>query len=105
MTKENSKYHSGPKLLDQLSEFMITRNYSARTIQSYSSWVIRFVRFHDLKHPAEMGSKEVNEFLTGLAVTRKISPSTQNQALNAIIFMGHWCRKFGTVQFNRRITH
>jgi integron integrase len=58
-----------------------------RTEQSYVSWVKRFVLFHNKRHPRDMGPVEVRAFLTHLAVSRTVSASTQNQALNAIVFM------------------
>lgn len=54
---------------------------------TYEQWVRRFLRFHGLRHPREMGSTEVNSFLTHLAVERRVSPSTQNQALAALLFL------------------
>ena len=50
-------------------------------------WVKKFVRFHDLRHPAEMGQAEATEFLSHLATDRKVSASTQNQALSALLFL------------------
>jgi integrase len=58
-----------------------------RTEQSYVAWVKRFILFHGKRHPQEMGPTEVRAFLTHLAVNRTVSASTQNQALNAIVFM------------------
>jgi len=64
-----------------------SRHYSKRTEQAYCRWVRRFVHFHDLRHPAEMAEPEINAFLTHLAVTDKVSASTQNQALSALLFL------------------
>ena len=58
-----------------------------RTEQSYVSWAKRFILFHNKRHPREMGPVEVRAFLTYLAVSPTVSASTQNQALNAIVFM------------------
>ncbi|WJW75567.1 integron integrase [Thiohalobacter sp. IOR34] len=63
------------------------RHYSIRTEQAYVDWIKRFILFHGKRHPAEMGEAEVGEFLTYLAVRRKVAPSTQNQALNALVFL------------------
>lgn len=63
------------------------RHYSIRTEEAYLSWTLRFILFHGKRHPSEMGEKEVMEFLTDLAVTRNVAPSTQNQALNALVFL------------------
>ena len=76
-----------PKLLDQLSEALRSRHYSRRTEQTYCMWVKRFIYFHHIRHPAEMGEPEINAFLTHLAVQEKVSASTQNQALSAILFL------------------
>lgn len=76
-----------PKLLDQLREGLRARHYSRRTEQTYCSWVRRFIYFHNIRHPAEMAEKEINAFLTHLAVKEKVSASTQNQALSALLFL------------------
>jgi len=76
-----------PRLLDRMSEALRTRHYSPRTEQVYVLWVKRYIRFHKLRHPKEMGEPEVNEFLTHLAVGEKVSASTQNQALAALLFL------------------
>ena len=79
------------KLLDQLSEQIQLKHYSPRTEESYVRWVREFILFQkaesgSFRHPDEMGMSEVNQFLTYLAVDRKVAASTQNQALSAIIF-------------------
>jgi len=76
-----------PRLLDRMSEALRTRHYSPRTEQVYVLWVKRYIRFHRMRHPKEMGESEVNEFLTHLAVGEKVSASTQNQALAALLFL------------------
>ncbi len=75
------------KLEDQIREKMRFKHYSLRTEESYVGWFQRFVRFHGLRHPGEMGAAEVEAFLTDLAVTRRVVASTQNQALNALVFL------------------
>lgn len=75
------------KLLRRMKAAIRSRHYSARTEKTYISWVKRFVRFHGLRHPADMGEEEINEFLTYLAVKRNVSASTQNQALSALLFL------------------
>ncbi len=62
-------------------------HYSYRTEQAYLQWIIRFIRFHGRRHPAEMGAAEVEAFLNDLAVCRRVSASTQNQAKAAILFL------------------
>jgi site-specific recombinase XerD len=76
-----------PKLLDQLREALRSRHYSRRTEQTYCHWVRRYIHFHNVRHPAEMAEPETNAFLTYLAVKEKVSASTQNQALSALLFL------------------
>lgn len=76
-----------PKLLDQLRTEIRVRRYSIRTEQAYVRWVTRFIRFHRLRHPSEMGSQEIREFLIWLALDRKVAPSTQDQARSALLFL------------------
>jgi len=76
-----------PKLLDQLREAIRSRHYSRRTETSYCNWVKRYIYFHDVCHQAEMAEPEINAFLTHLAVKEKVSASTQNQALSALLFL------------------
>jgi len=76
-----------PKLLDRLREAIRSRHYSRRTEQTYCSWVKRFIYFHNLRHPEEMAEPEINAFLTHLAVKERVSASTQNQALSALLFL------------------
>jgi|LGVE01.1.fsa_nt_gb integrase len=86
----NKAYTSSkPRLLDQVRNRIRLKHYSIRTEQSYIHWIKRFIFFHNKRHPKEMGHIEVGEFLTHLAVQRKVSASTQNQALNAIVFLYH----------------
>ncbi|MDZ7686928.1 MAG: integron integrase [Gammaproteobacteria bacterium] len=75
------------KLLDQLNDAILTRNYSPRTATAYVGWARRYIRFHGIRHPAEMGDQEVIDFLTYLAVSRHVSANTQNQALQALVFL------------------
>jgi integron integrase len=64
-----------------------SRHYSRRTEQSYCHWVKRFIFFHNVRHPAEMAEPEINAVLTHLATNGKVSASTQNQALSALLFL------------------
>jgi len=77
----------GTKLLDRMREALCSRHYSPRTEESYCQWVKRFVFFHNVRHPAEMGEPDVNAFLTHLALKGRVSASTQNQALSALLFL------------------
>jgi integron integrase len=76
-----------PKLLDQVRDAIRTRHYSYRTEEAYVGWIRRFILFHGKRHPAEMGKQEIEQFLTALAVKRRVASSTQNQALAAILFL------------------
>ena len=75
------------RLLDQLRDRIRLKHYSIRTEDAYVDWVRRFILFHGKRHPAEMGAKEVEAFLTQLAVQRNVAASTQNQAKSAILFL------------------
>lgn len=75
------------KLLDRVRAAVRTRHYSIRTEQAYLGWIKRFILFHDKRHPQAMGEAEISAFLTHLAVDLRVSASTQNQALNALMFL------------------
>jgi len=76
-----------PRLLDRVHDATRVRHYSLRTQQTYIQWIKRFIYFHNKRHPDEMGKKEIEAFLTHLAVDRQVAASTQNQALSAILFL------------------
>ncbi|MEJ2151606.1 MAG: integron integrase [Gemmatimonadota bacterium] len=76
-----------PRLLEQVRAAIRMHGYSPRTEKAYIGWIRRFVRFHGTRHPRELGEAEVTAFLTHLAVERKVSASTQNQALSALLFL------------------
>src|SRR6202158_3331616 len=78
---------SEPKLLDQLRGRLRVKHYSIRTEQAYVDWVRRFILFHGKRHPRDLGQREVEGFLTHLAVKGRVSASTQNQAKSAILFL------------------
>lgn len=78
---------SQPRLRAAFSAAIRTRGYSYRTGKSYWYWIRYFIRFHGLRHPKTMGATEVRQFLTWLAVERDVAASTQNQALNALVFL------------------
>ncbi len=78
-----------PKLLDQVREAIRTRHYSIKTEEAYAGWIKRFILYHNKRHPAEMGEPEIGQFLSSLATDRHVSASTQNQALNALLFLYH----------------
>ena len=76
-----------PRLLDQVRDQIRLKHYSIRTERVYCEWIKRYVRFHNYRHPLEMGAPEVEAFLSDLAVRRDVSASTQNQALAALLFL------------------
>ncbi len=82
----NSKGKRSP-FLDQVRSAIRVRHYSYSTEQTYLDWIRRFIFFHNKRHPAEMAEPEVAAYLSHLALERNVAASTQNQALNAIVFM------------------
>ena len=76
-----------PKLLDRVRAVIQTLHYSIRTEDAYIRWIKRFIRFHGKRHPLEMGGREVEAFLTHLAVEGNVAASTQNQAMSALLFL------------------
>ena len=76
-----------PRLREQFRNVIRVNHYSIRTEKSYWYWVRFFLRYHRMRHPLDMGPTEVNEFLTWLAVSRHVAAATQNQALNALVFL------------------
>src|ERR1700727_2924642 len=77
----------GRGLLEVARENMRTRHFAYRTEKAYLSWIRRYLRFHNRRHPREMGAAEIESFLTHLAVDSHVSASTQNQALQALLFL------------------
>ena len=75
------------RLLDQCRELLRYVHYSLRTEEAYLGWVKKFIRFHGLRHPRDMAQAEVEQFLTHLAVERRVSVSTHRQALSALLFL------------------
>ena len=73
--------------LNQLRATIRVRNYAHSTELSYVDWARRYIRFHGNRHPDELSEEHVVQFLSDLALRRKVAPSTQNQALNALAFM------------------
>lgn len=84
---KNKSNDKKPKLLDQVRQVIRIKHYSMRTEESYISWIKRFIFYHDKRHPMEMKEKEIGQYITYLAKERKVSASTQNQALCAIVFL------------------
>jgi integrase len=99
------------RLLDQVRERIRYCHYSLRTEQTYVYWVRWFVKFSGLRHPRELGAREVEAFLSFLANTRRVSPSTHRQALCALLFLYRevlgtdlpWLQQIGRPQARRRL--
>jgi integron integrase len=81
------RQRSRSPFLNSLRDALRVHHYSLRTEDAYTQWCKRYILFHNKRHPREMGEREVVAFLTDLAVTHNVAPATQNQALNAIVFM------------------
>ncbi len=77
------------RFMDQLRVFIRSKQLAYRTEKTYVKWVLDFIRFHDKKHPNTMGPKEVDQYLSYLAVQRNLTDNTQKTALNAIVFLYH----------------
>ena len=88
------------KIEEKIREKIRTLHYSIRTEETYVSWYRKFVKFHKLKHPSEMGESEIEEFLTYLAVKKGVAASTQNQAFNALLFL---YKKVLNIELNEKI--
>ena len=76
-----------PRLLDQVRDVIRLKHYSMSTEKTYVSWIKRYILFHNKRHPKDMGAREVQAYLTYLAVNQHVAASTQNQALNSIVFL------------------
>lgn len=98
----------------QIKEVMRFKHYSSRTESAYWHWIRRYIHFFNARrHPREMGAVEVGEFLSHLATQRNVAASTQNQALNALVFLysevlnvslgeiGSWARALRPVTSHR----
>ncbi|PHS36658.1 MAG: integrase [Sulfurovum sp.] len=75
------------KLLDIVRDKIRFKHYSLSTEKTYVHWIKHYIFYHNKKHPVEMTKPEIEQFLTYLAVERKVSPSTQNQAFSALLFL------------------
>ena len=76
-----------PRLLTQVKGRMRARHLSPRTVQAYVGWIIRYIRYHGTRHPSELGETEIVAYLTYLAAERRVSRSTQMQALSALLLL------------------
>lgn len=84
---DKSTTTKSPKLLDQVRDKLRVKHYSIRTEQTYIEWIKRYIFFHDKRHPKELGGRDLEAFLTHLAVAGRVSASTQNQAKSALLFL------------------
>src|SRR6266571_2920014 len=75
------------RLLENIRRAARGRHFSPRTEQAYVGWARRFIPFHGKRNPAEMGEAEISRFLSSLATEGRVSASTQNQALSALLFL------------------
>jgi site-specific recombinase XerD len=75
------------KLLDQVRDVIRLKHYSYRTEETYVQWIVRYILFHNKRHPKDMGVPEIEEFLTHLAVEGNVAAATQNQALKQAVRM------------------
>ena len=82
--------NQSPKLLDEVKAVIRLRRYALSTERNYCSWIIQFVKYHKLSNKATLlvdAEKKIESFLTYLAVEKGVAPATQNQAMNALIFL------------------
>ena len=75
------------KLLDEVRSVIRTKHYKYSTEETYVSWIKRFILYHGKRHPSLLGEQEISQFISFLATDRNVAASTQNQALNAIVFL------------------
>jgi site-specific recombinase XerD len=75
------------KLLDIVRDKIRVKHYSIRTERNYIVWIKQYILFHNKTHPVDMGKKEIEEFLTFLAVKKNVVAGTQNQAFSALLFL------------------
>ncbi|MBN2062798.1 MAG: phage integrase N-terminal SAM-like domain-containing protein [Deltaproteobacteria bacterium] len=87
-SKQKYRHDNKLRLMDQVKQVLRYHHYAYRTEQTYCDWIVRFIKFHGSnKHPKDMGKTEIEAFLSHLATDRRVSRSTQKQALNAIVFL------------------
>jgi integron integrase len=84
---ETKTGNEAPRLMALVRRALRVRHLSRRTERAYAGWIRRFLQFHGMRHPSEMGAREIEDFLSYLAVSRKVAASTQNQALSALLFL------------------
>ncbi|MEG8990433.1 integron integrase [Ignavibacteria bacterium 4148-Me] len=87
MNTSQSNKANKPKLLDKVRLTLRANHYSRKTEEAYIGWIKRYILFHNKRHPNEMGKDEIQKFINHLAVDQNVSASTQNQALQAILYL------------------
>ena len=75
------------KLLDIMRDTIRFKHYSLSTERTYIHWIKQYIFFHNKKHPKDMAKEEIEEFLTYLAIKKRVASSTQNQAFSALLFL------------------
>ncbi len=97
---------SSPKLLDRVRWQLRVKHYSIRTEEAYVDWIRRYILFQGKRHPNEMGEAEISQFLSHLAVNKRVAASTQNQAFSALLFLYHHVldRKLSFIDDIQRVT-
>ena len=85
----SSEKDKGRKIMDEVRDVMRLHHYSIHTERSYRDWIQRFILFHNMKSRDDLkeGELKIEQFLTHLAVHKNVAPSTQNQAMNALVFL------------------
>ncbi len=73
--------------LNSIADYMLSRHYSLRTVETYLKWISSYIHFHDKRHPASMGNNEVTTYLDHIVLKGNVSPRTQATALNALVFL------------------
>ena len=86
-TEPHKEPHKEPRLLEKVHEKIRLKHLSPRTEESYSRWIVDFIKHNKMRYPATMGKDEVTAYLSHLATRRKVAASTQNQALAALLFL------------------
>ncbi|OUS67632.1 site-specific recombinase IntI4 [Pseudoalteromonas sp. A601] len=73
--------------LNYIADYMLVRQYSLRTVDTYLRWIVSYIHFHDKRHPASMGDNEVEHYLEYLVLKQNVAPRTQATALNSLSFL------------------
>lgn len=81
--------HGKKKLLEEVAEYMRLKHYSIHTERQYCDWIAKYVRYHGMRSREDMrnGAQKIEQFLTYLATHKQVAPATQNQAMNALVFL------------------